>query len=327
MKATLRHAALLLLTGILGLLGTSQAAPIKTDIVFMIDATSSMAGEIAGVRGGFSSFVGGLNAASVDARFAVVVYGGEPELTLDFTSDSTAAQTALNNIVIGSNTTQNNHNSNPEAGLEAIRMALGAAAQSNFANNHISQDGILNYRNDARINLILATDENSDCPYHDANDLGDCIGIGNNNSLVVQTEVDAAAQAVIDNQAFVNMLINRNDTSTRSQYGDPDDDVADANLLNFDPTATLTNLQADLITANSLQAQVLDAGLVARSFDVGGANNAAFVENFFAAKVQEIVEDPGVDPNPNTDIPEPGTLALLGLGLAGIGFARKKKQA
>ncbi|NQV22680.1 MAG: PEP-CTERM sorting domain-containing protein, partial [Rhodospirillales bacterium] len=32
-------------------------------------------------------------------------------------------------------------------------------------------------------------------------------------------------------------------------------------------------------------------------------------------------------PNPTPSIPEPGTLALFGLGLAGIGFARRRKVA
>ncbi len=151
----------------------AYAVPVKTDFVFMVDATSSMGGEIAGVRAGFSTFVGNLNAATVDARFAVVVYGGSPELTLDFTSSGAAAQTALNNITIGANAgIQNNHNANPEAGLEVIRMVLGAAPNSNLDNNNIPQDGILNFRADARKNLILVTDEDADTPFHVANRLG-----------------------------------------------------------------------------------------------------------------------------------------------------------
>ena len=37
--------------------------------------------------------------------------------------------------------------------------------------------------------------------------------------------------------------------------------------------------------------------------------------------------DPETDPDPTTDIPEPGTLALFGLGLVGLGIARRRKVA
>ena len=36
---------------------------------------------------------------------------------------------------------------------------------------------------------------------------------------------------------------------------------------------------------------------------------------------------PPIIPDPTPSIPEPGTLALFGLGLAGLGFARRKKAA
>ncbi len=129
-----------------------------------------MLDEIAGVRNGFSQFVSDLNAAGADARYSVVLFGGEAELVLDLTGDATAAQNALNNIVIGSKAGfQNNHNVNPEASLEAIRMALGAATVSEFANNNIAEDGFLNFRSDARINLVLVTDEDSDRSFHIGN--------------------------------------------------------------------------------------------------------------------------------------------------------------
>ena len=154
---------------VMGIANVASSDTIKTDFVFMIDATSSMSGEIAGVKNGFAALVNEINDINlndpdltIDARFAVVVFGGAAELTLDFTSDLGIAQTALNNITIGGNATQNNHNYNPEAGLEAIRQVLGAGTE--LVNNHIPTDGFLDFRADARINLILATDENSDTP-------------------------------------------------------------------------------------------------------------------------------------------------------------------
>jgi Mg-chelatase subunit ChlD len=59
----------------------------KSDFVFIIDCSISMAGEIAAVRSGLSGFVAGLAAFNVDPRFAIVLFGGEPELVLDFTSN------------------------------------------------------------------------------------------------------------------------------------------------------------------------------------------------------------------------------------------------
>lgn len=115
------------------------------------------------------------------------------------------------------------------------------------------------------------------------------------------------------------MLVNRSDIPTRSQYGDPNEDVADANLLNFDAAATFLNLQ-NAGLGNSLQAQVLSAGLIGRTFNVGGANDPTFVANFFSAKVQEIVEDPrlGAIPEPLT-----ATLGLMGLGVLGMTTRRR----
>ncbi len=277
------------------------AVPV-TDFVFMIDATASMGGEIAGVKAGFSSFVAGLNAANVDSRFAIVAFGGEPELILDFTADQTLAAARLNQVAIGAVAgVQNNHNFNPEASLETIRMVLGAATVNELANNNTPEDGILNFRGNARKNLILATDEDGDRPFHAANRLASQTTVDPPTTMPTdwQTQVYNTANAVINAQAYFNMLVNRNEAPSRNQYGDPNHDVSDANFLNFNAAATLANLLADTVTDQSLQAQVLNAGLVARTFNVAGANDPNFVDNFFAAKVQEVQQDPGVIPRPS----------------------------
>ena len=206
-------------------------------------------------------------------------------------------------------------------------MALGAAPVSEFANNHITADGILNFRSDARKNLILVTDEDSDVPFHVANRFPGQTTSGASpptsflSTTGWQQEVDATAQAVIDARAYINMLINIGDPPTQRQYGDYTKDASDANLLNFDEDATLAALLADPVTQNSLQAQVLGADLIARSFNVAGANNADFVANFFAAKVEEIIEDEGVTPEPTALIIW-SLLVMLGIA---VGSRRRNR--
>lgn len=55
------------------------------------------------------------------------------------------------------------------------------------------------------------------------------------------------------------------------------------------------------------------------------ADPATFFTNFVNTKVQEII-DAGCDPNTQAcDVPEPGIIALFGLGLAGLGIFRRRR--
>lgn len=272
------------------------------DFVFIIDASSSMGGEIAAVKNGLGSFVASLDTSEVDARFAIVLFGGAPEIIQDFTTDQAITEAAFDLISVSGAVAgvHNNHNANPEAGLEAIRIVLDSAGTNYLFRNNVGGSGPLAFRPDARKNLILVTDENSDLPFYATNRAAGQTGTEPPSVLTApwQAEVDATAQAVIANNAFVNLLINPGATPSRNQYGDPASSVSDASFLNFNPEATLANL----ISAgygNSLEAQVLAAGLVGRSFNITSVNTTNFIANFFAAKVEEIVVNPIPPPRLN----------------------------
>ncbi len=279
------------------------------DFVFIIDGSASMSGRIAAVKNGLGGFVANLDAAEVDARFAIVLFGGAPEIVLDFTTDQTITEAALDLVAIGAIPgVQNNHNANPEAGLEVIRMVLNGAGTNFLFRNNVGGSGPLAFRPDARKNLILVTDENSDQPFYAANRMAGQTGLEPLPFTAPwQAEVDATAQAVIANSAFVNLLISPIVPPSLNQYGDPASSVSSPNFLNFNPSATLSNL-VSAGYGGSLEAQVLAAGLVGRSFNITTVDTTNFIANFFAAKVEEIVVNP--IPRPRLDIVSLSTNAV-----------------
>jgi len=114
-----------------------------------------------------------------------------------------------------------------------------------------------------------------------------------------QLEIDSVASGLISQDSSLYMFAAgwkdldagdidiAQDCNAYYQYCNPNTQVQSSTFSDFDPTLTLGNMTANG-EQNSLQGQLLAAGLVARCFDVADATNADLINNFFGAIVTDM---------------------------------------
>lgn len=224
-------------------------AVVIADIVFLIDNSASMGGEIADVKARIGDFNTAMTNAGIDANYGLVRVGG-PNPGGHFLQDLVDFATFT---MAGSPfQTLSANAGNPEAGSVAVNVAL---SQTTFRANSVK-------------NLILITDEDDD------------------SSVAAFNQADSGLGAA---NALFNYIGALNAGNTQQRY------------------------------------QVLADNHGGIGFDISQFQNPqtadAFFINFTNTKVQEIISQP-----PN-GVPEPGTLALFGIGIAGLGFLRRRKAA
>jgi hypothetical protein len=274
-------------------------ALLAVDFFFIIDASPSMQDKIDTVRDGLIKFSAEIVKRGIDARYAVVLLGDEPEMVVDWTDDAQFLQAQFSRIRATSSVAGfQKWKGGQEAGFEAMRMALGKASQNKFYNDNVKKTqptatGFVTWRSTAQKFFILLTDEDCDRAFYPANRIA---GQTNEDppSLTQFTssapwvsEVQQTAQHMIDAKTVLYMFVNKKSGATYHQYGSPDCDKSAANFLLFNASSTLSCLKTAGYD-NSLEGRMLSRNATARAFDVLTIQSPQFIQNFFVAAVDQV---------------------------------------
>lgn len=227
-----------------GLVSQANAA-IKADIVWIVDTSGSMNGDITQIKNRIGDFNTAMTNAGIDASYGLVEFGGNSG---NASTNGTAAVTQ--NITDFASFTS--------GGFSGLSASGGLTERGSLATSVALNN--LTFRAGSVINVILVTDEDDDS---------------------TTTQFNNANADLTANDALFNFIGVPGVGNTDARYG------------------------------------ALAASHGGAAFNIGSfrSNPTPFFENFINTKVAEIINA----------VPEPTTVALMSLGLMGLGLRRRKQ--